>query len=183
MTNPDHSTPQRIENFRRNEGTPLRTEAFEAVQVNLSAVERRAATLAHPPFGEKGISGGVAGEGADLHRPDDACRRRHARARPPAVRQGDAPAERRTGRGAGADGCAAHGGRGLRLSEHGAGRRQGACRLRHPGGLGGHRLSGRPDTAAAAPGRDPLCGGRGCAGDRHRHQPRARLPAGLAGAL
>ncbi|PSJ57831.1 deoxyribose-phosphate aldolase [Pseudaminobacter soli (ex Li et al. 2025)] len=34
-----------MENFQRNDGIPLRTEAFEAVQVNLSAVERRAATL------------------------------------------------------------------------------------------------------------------------------------------
>ncbi|MDH6230901.1 deoxyribose-phosphate aldolase [Mesorhizobium soli] len=40
----DQST-QRMENFQRNDGIPLRTEAFEAVQVNLSAVERRAATL------------------------------------------------------------------------------------------------------------------------------------------
>lgn len=45
MTHPDHSTTQRLENFRRNEGIPLRAEAFEAIQVNLSAVERRAATL------------------------------------------------------------------------------------------------------------------------------------------
>jgi deoxyribose-phosphate aldolase len=45
VTYPDHSAPQRLENFRRNEGTPLRVEAFEAVQVNLSAVERRTATL------------------------------------------------------------------------------------------------------------------------------------------
>jgi deoxyribose-phosphate aldolase len=45
VTTPDQSAPQRLENFRRNEGTPLRVEAFEAVQVNLSAVERRAATL------------------------------------------------------------------------------------------------------------------------------------------
>jgi deoxyribose-phosphate aldolase len=36
---------QRMENFQRNDGIPLRAEAFEAVQVNLSAVERRAATL------------------------------------------------------------------------------------------------------------------------------------------
>lgn len=36
---------QRMENFQRNEGIPLRVEAFEGVQVNLSAVERRAATL------------------------------------------------------------------------------------------------------------------------------------------
>ncbi len=34
-----------MENFQRNDGIPLRTEAFEAVQVNLSAVERRTATL------------------------------------------------------------------------------------------------------------------------------------------
>lgn len=45
MTHPDNSAPQRRENFRRNEGMPLRVEAFEGAQVNLSAVERRTATL------------------------------------------------------------------------------------------------------------------------------------------
>lgn len=45
MTHPQQSTPQGLENVRRNAGTPLRAEAFAAVQVNLSAVERRAATL------------------------------------------------------------------------------------------------------------------------------------------
>jgi deoxyribose-phosphate aldolase len=45
VTHPVHSTPQGLETVRRNAGTPLRIEAFEAVQVNLSAVERRAATL------------------------------------------------------------------------------------------------------------------------------------------
>ncbi|UVK46546.1 deoxyribose-phosphate aldolase [Mesorhizobium sp. AR07] len=45
MTKPDHSTLQRLENFRRNEGISLRIDAFEAIEVNLSAVERRASTL------------------------------------------------------------------------------------------------------------------------------------------
>lgn len=45
MTNPDRPAPQRLENFRRNEGVPLDVAAFDAVQVNLSGVERRAATL------------------------------------------------------------------------------------------------------------------------------------------
>jgi deoxyribose-phosphate aldolase len=39
------SMPHRIEEFPRNAGTALRPEAFEAIQVNLSAAERRAATL------------------------------------------------------------------------------------------------------------------------------------------
>jgi deoxyribose-phosphate aldolase len=37
--------PDVLRNSQRNTGTALRPEAFEAVQVNLSAVERRAATL------------------------------------------------------------------------------------------------------------------------------------------
>jgi deoxyribose-phosphate aldolase len=37
--------PEMLRNSQRNAGTALRPEAFEAVQVNLSAVERRAATL------------------------------------------------------------------------------------------------------------------------------------------
>jgi deoxyribose-phosphate aldolase len=37
--------PESLRNSQRNVGTALRPEAFESVQVNLSAVERRAATL------------------------------------------------------------------------------------------------------------------------------------------
>lgn len=37
--------PQGIESFPRNEGTALQPDAFEAIQVNLSAAERRASTL------------------------------------------------------------------------------------------------------------------------------------------
>ena len=37
--------PDMLRNSQRNAGTALRPEAFEAIQVNLSAVERRAATL------------------------------------------------------------------------------------------------------------------------------------------
>ena len=37
--------PDTLRNSQRNAGTALRPEAFEAIQVNLSAVERRAATL------------------------------------------------------------------------------------------------------------------------------------------
>jgi deoxyribose-phosphate aldolase len=45
-----HSTaalahPELLRNSQRNAGTPLRPESFESIQVNLSAVERRAATL------------------------------------------------------------------------------------------------------------------------------------------
>jgi deoxyribose-phosphate aldolase len=39
------SQPEILRNSQRNAGTALRPEAFEAIQVNLSAVERRAATL------------------------------------------------------------------------------------------------------------------------------------------
>ena len=37
--------PESLRNSQRNAGTALRPEAFEAIQVNLSAVDRRAATL------------------------------------------------------------------------------------------------------------------------------------------
>ena len=45
-----HSTaalanPELLRNSQRNAGTALRPEAFESIQINLSAVERRAATL------------------------------------------------------------------------------------------------------------------------------------------
>lgn len=39
------SEPEMIRNTHRNAGTVLRPDAFESIQVNLSAVERRAATL------------------------------------------------------------------------------------------------------------------------------------------
>ncbi len=62
--------------------------------------------------------------------------------------------------------------RGLRLSHDGRARRQGARRLRHPGRLGRHRLSRRPDAAQAAPRRNRLRVERGGRRDRHRHHPR-----------
>jgi len=37
--------PEVLRNTHRNAGTPLRPDAFESIQINLSAVERRAATL------------------------------------------------------------------------------------------------------------------------------------------
>jgi deoxyribose-phosphate aldolase len=39
------SEPELLRNTHRNAGTALRPEAFESIQVNLSAVERRAATI------------------------------------------------------------------------------------------------------------------------------------------
>ena len=93
------------------------------------------------------------------------------------------PAARRSRRGARPRRRTADGRRGLRLSDDGAHRRQGAGRLGHSGRLGRDRLSGRPDAAAAAPGGNPLCGRRGRARDRHRHHPRACARPGLAGAL
>jgi len=39
------SEPEMLRNTHRNAGTALRPDAFESIQVNLSAVERRAATL------------------------------------------------------------------------------------------------------------------------------------------
>ena len=37
--------PESLRNSQRNAGTALRPEAFESIQVNLSAVDRRAASL------------------------------------------------------------------------------------------------------------------------------------------
>ena len=64
----------------RNPGMALDLDWVHDVRVNLSAVERRAATLARPPHGEEGVAGGVAGQGHHLHRPDHAVGRRHRRA-------------------------------------------------------------------------------------------------------
>jgi deoxyribose-phosphate aldolase len=41
----ERSIPQGIESFPRNQGTALQPDTFEAIQVNLTAAERRAATL------------------------------------------------------------------------------------------------------------------------------------------
>ena len=137
---------------------------------------------ARAPLGEEELPGRLAGQGAAMHRPHHARRRRHAGPRPPPLRQGEAPAAGRHRHGAGP--CRdAHRRRCLRLSRHGAARREGAGRLRHSRRLRRHRLPGGPHAAAAAPRRNPLCGGSGCAGDRHRHPPRAGAAAGLGGAL
>lgn len=45
MSYSELSVPNRLDNQHRNDGIALRPEAFESIQVNLSAVERRADTL------------------------------------------------------------------------------------------------------------------------------------------
>ena len=65
-------------NRPRNPGVPLAPDWFESVEVNRSAVERRAATFT-PAHGQEGMAGGVAAACDHLHRPDYALRRRYAR--------------------------------------------------------------------------------------------------------
>ena len=141
MTHPQ-STPQGLENFRRNEGTPLRTEAFEAVQVNLSAAERRAATLPTRRSVKKEYQAAWLVKALtciDLTTlAGDDTPGRVQRLCAKAMR----PLSDELVEGLGLTRGAAQGRCGLRLSEHGAGRGQGAGRLRHPGGLGRDRLSG-----------------------------------------
>ena len=79
----------------RNPGIPLDLDWVRDVRVNRSAVERRAATLRHPPHGQEGVAGGLAAPRHHPDGPDHALGRRHARPRAPALRQG-APAGART---------------------------------------------------------------------------------------
>ena len=104
-----------------------------------------------PPLGQEGIPGRLAREGDDLHRPYDARRRRHARARAPALRQGAPSAERGASRRARARGRQSDGRGGLRLSDHGRPGGQGAR------GLGDSRSP--PSPPAFPPGsRRSSCG-------------------------
>ena len=136
-------------NRLRNPGVALEPAWFESVAVNASAVERRTASLSGAPLGQEGPPGRVAGARADLPRPDDARRRRHAGPRAPPVRQGAPAARRRPRRRARPRRRSADGRRGLRLSDDGRAGGQGARRLRHSGRLGRRRLSRRPDAAAS----------------------------------
>ena len=75
----------------RNPGMPLELDWVEEVRVNRSAVERRAATLRDPAHGQEGMAGRLAAPRRHPDGPHHAFGRRHARPRPPALRQG-APA-------------------------------------------------------------------------------------------
>ena len=149
-------------NLPRNEGTPLHVDWFEAVRVNLSAVERRAATLPTRRTVKKEWQAAWLVKAITLHRPDHACRRRHAGPRRPPLRQG-APA--RCGddlvEALGLDRRAVTVGAVCVYPTMVAAGGEGARRLRHSGRLGLDRLSGRPDAAAAAARGDPLRGRRG----------------------
>ena len=59
----------------RNPGTGFEPDWVEDIRVNLSAAERRAATLVTPPHRQEGLAGRLAAEGDQLHRPDHAFRR------------------------------------------------------------------------------------------------------------
>ena len=170
-------------NRPRNPGVPLDPDWFESVGVNASAVERRASTLTTRRSVKKEYQAAWLVKALDLHRSHDACRRRHARAGAPPLRQGEAAAERRTPRRARPRRRASDRRRGLRLSDDGRAGGPGARRLGHPGRLGRHRISGGPHAAQAAARRNPLRGRRRRARDRHRHHPRPCARPRLGGAL
>ena len=117
------------------------------------------------PHGEEGIPGGLAGEGGAVHRPHDARGRRHAGPRA-------SPAPRRAGRSARTSSPRSASPTRRRRSARSASIRpwsapavKALAGLGHSGRLRRDRLSGRPDAAAAAPRRDPLCGRRRARGE------------------
>ena len=66
--------PARFAPVARNPGTPLTLDWFEDVQVNLSAAERRAATLPARRSVKKNYQAAWLVKAHPLHRPDHACR-------------------------------------------------------------------------------------------------------------
>ena len=107
-------------NRPRNPGAPLDPGWFEAVGVNASAVERRAATLTTRRSVKKEYQAAWLVQAADLHRPDDARRRRHAGPRAAPLRQGaQRPLSDDLLAALGLGRRSARGRRGLRLSDHG----------------------------------------------------------------
>ncbi len=133
--------PEMLRNSQRNAGIPLRPEAFEAIQVNLSAVERRAATLPTRRSVKKEYQAAWLVKALtciDLTTlaGDDT---------PGRVQRLCAKAKRPLSdallKALGLEDDAADGRRSLRLSDHGSRGGQGAERLRHSGGFGGDRLS------------------------------------------
>ena len=81
-------------NIERNPGAPLDPSWFEGVGVNLSAVERRTASLAARRSVKKEYQAAWLVKARHLHRSDDAGGRRHAGAGAPALRQGAPSVER-----------------------------------------------------------------------------------------
>ena len=160
-------------NRPRNPGAPLAPDWFESVGVNASAVERRAATLTTRRSVKKEYQAAwlvkamtcidlttLAGDDTP-----ERVRRLCAKARRPlseeliaALGLADAQSD---GRG------------GLRLSDHGRPSGEGARGFGNSRRLRRDRLSRRAHAAEAAARRDPLCGQRGRARDRHRHHPRS----------
>ena len=145
-------------NRPRNPGVPLATRLVRERRRQRQRGRAAGRDADDPPFGQEGISGRLAREGDDLHRSHDALRRRHARARAPALRQGAPPAERRASRRARSCRPRPDGRRGLRLPDHGRSRGQGARGLGDSGRLGRDRLSRRAHALEAAARRDPLRG-------------------------
>ena len=140
---PGHNRP-------RNPGAPLEPDWFESVGVNASAVERRAATLTTRRSVKKEYQAAWLVKALTCIDLTTLAGDDTPRARAPALRQGAPPAERRPARGARPCRRAADGRRGLRLSDHGRARRQGARRLGHSGRLGRDRLSRRPHAARSS---------------------------------
>ncbi len=168
----------------RNEACALDLGWVRDVRVNLSAAERRVATLARPPHGQEGRAGRLAAEGRHLHRPHHAQRRRHRRPRAPAVRQGasrrSAPTSSKrsawpTGRITTGAVCVYH--RFVKTAVEaleGSGIPVAAVSTGFPAGLVPHDVKLQGDRGLGARRRQ---------GDRHRHHPRACADRQLAGAL
>ena len=135
----------------RNPGTPLDLSFLTRTRINRSAVERRAATLPTRRTVKKEWQAAWLLRAITLHGPDDALRRRHARQRAAAVRQGAPAGARRPARGArrapsstsqvGAV-CVYHALRARPRSRRCDG-------IGHPGRRGLDRLPGRADAASS----------------------------------
>ncbi len=169
--------------LERNPGMPLSLDLVEAVQVNTSAVERRAATLFKRRSVKKQWQAAwllkaitmidlttLSGDDTPSN-----VRRLCAKARTPlrhdlieALGVQELPIALR---------------RGLRLPRDGGDGGPRARGQRHPGGRGLDGLPGRSLALAAAARGDPRLGRRRRPRDRHRGQPPPRAPARLAGAL
>ena len=178
-----HHLPNALPEHPDNPGMPFDPEPVAAVRVNLSAVERRAATLPDAAHGEEGMAGGVAGPRHRVHRPHHALRRRHRGPRRAALRQGAEAAPRRPPGGARPRRSPHHRRRGLRLSPLRRDGEAGARRLGHSGRRRLDRLPGRPRPVRDAASRDRGLGRRRRRRDRHGDHPRACAQGRLAGAL
>ena len=169
----------------RNAGFAFDRDWIDGLRVNLSAAERRAATLPGRRTVKKEWQAAWLLQGRHLHRPHHAQRRRHAGPRPAALRQGAPARARRT--------CS----KALGMGDLGI--TTGAVCVYHAivatavAGAGRAPAFRSPPSPPASPpalsplplriARDRSLGRRRRARDRHRHHPRPCPHRQLAGAL